>query len=134
MTTEIFRSFDDAEPIFKAKLLKDEEQVIYSKLAPEKIEECKKIFDQFDEACVGTIVNDLIGKAVRLLGENPTDSVIEELIREVDADDDGELYFNEFICILVKTMSHRIEHGTKTAVVDGANEDSTASAFAEVIQ
>ena len=39
------------------------------------------------------------------LGENPTPEVIDELIKEIDYDDDGEVDFNEFICLMVKTLN-----------------------------
>ena len=67
--------------------------------------EYKEIFDIFDETGDGTISNDEIGKVMQGLGENPTPERIDELIREIDYNDDGEVDFDEFVCLMVKTLN-----------------------------
>ena len=38
------------------------------------------------------------------LGESPTPERIDELIKDIDFDDDGEVDFDEFVCLMVKTL------------------------------
>ena len=39
------------------------------------------------------------------LGETPTQEVIDQLIAEIDYDNDGEVDFDEFVCLMVKTLN-----------------------------
>ena len=98
------RSIEDAAPIFRDKL-NEEEQAVYLKLKLETLQEYKEIFDIFDETGDGTISNDEIGKVMQGLGENPTPERIDELIGEIDYNNDGEVDFNEFVVLMVKTLN-----------------------------
>ena len=95
---------DSVKSIFK-ELLNAEEQKVYRNLSQEKIQEYKEIFDIFDETGDGTISNDEIGKVMQGLGENQTPEQLDELIKEIDYDDDGEVDFDEFVCLMVKTLN-----------------------------
>ena len=97
------RSIEEAEAIFRDKLTEEEQQV-YLKLKLETLQEYKEIFDIFDETGDGTISNDEIGKVMQGLGENPTPERIDELIKEIDYNSDGEVDFNEFVVLMVKTL------------------------------
>ena len=97
------RSLDEMDEIFKEKLTPEEQQM-YMKLTDEVIMEYKEIFDIFDETGDGTISNDEIGKVMQGLGENPTPERIDELINEIDYNNDGEVDFSEFVCLMVKTL------------------------------
>ena len=97
------RSIEEAEAIFRDKLT-PEEQEVYLKLKLETLQEYKEIFDIFDETGDGTISNDEIGKVMQGLGENPTPERIDELIKEIDYNSDGEVDFNEFVVLMVKTL------------------------------
>ena len=70
----------------------------------EDIEQYKEIFDIFDETGDGTISNDEIGKAMQGLGEASTPEKINELIALIDYDGDGEVDFDEFVCLMVKNL------------------------------
>ena len=98
------RSIEDAAPIFRDKL-NEEEQAVYLKLKLDTLQEYKEIFDIFDETGDGTISNDEIGKVMQGLGENPTPERIDELIGEIDYNNDGEVDFNEFVVLMVKTLN-----------------------------
>ena len=89
--------------IFREKL-SDEERALYRNLSREQINEYKEIFDIFDAAGDGTINNDEIGKVMQGLGESPTPERIDELIAMIDYDGDGEVDFDEFVCLMVKTL------------------------------
>ena len=90
--------------IFREKL-SDEERALYRNLSREQINEYKEIFDIFDAAGDGTINNDEIGKVMQGLGESPTPERIDELIKQIDYNDDGEVDFDEFVCLMVKTLN-----------------------------
>ena len=98
------RSINEAPPIFKAKL-KDEEIQIYEKLTAETIQEYKEVFDIFDDTGDGKISNDEIGKVMTGLGETVTKEKIDALIAEIDYDLDQHVDFQEFLCLMVKTLA-----------------------------
>ena len=64
----------------------------------------REIFDLFDEDGNGTISNAKITKVMNFLGENPSTSQVSQLIAEVDHNEDGEVDFNEFVCLMVKHL------------------------------
>ena len=70
----------------------------------EDIQQYKEIFDIFDETGDGNISNDEIGKVMQGLGENPTPERINDLVAQIDYDGDGEVDFDEFVCLMVKTV------------------------------
>ena len=104
MIAGVYRDINKSEPIFREKLT-EEEQKVYIKLSQDKIDEYKEIFDIFDETGDGTISNDEIGKVMQGLGENQSEEEIDMLIKEIDYDDDGEVDFDEFVCLMVKTIN-----------------------------
>ena len=96
-------NIEDALDIFKS--FNDKERVQYLKLTSERLREYKEIFDIFDETGDGNISNEEIGKVMLGLGENAEQERIDELVREIDYDGDGEVDFNEFILLMVKTLT-----------------------------
>ena len=42
---------------------------------------------------------------MRSLGQNPTESELEDMINEVDADGDGTINFPEFLTMMARKMS-----------------------------
>ena len=98
------RTMEEAPDIFREKL-NEEECIVYLKLTQETIQAYREIFDIFDETGDGTISNDEIGKVMQGLGENPSPEQIEALIKEIDYNSDGEVDFEEFVCLMVKTLN-----------------------------
>mmetsp|Transcript_32986 Transcript_32986/g.43452 ORF Transcript_32986/g.43452 Transcript_32986/m.43452 type:complete len:113 (+) Transcript_32986:41-379(+) len=98
------RFIEDVGEIYKDKLTEPEME-LYLKLQDQTIEEYKEIFNIFDETGDGTISNDEIGKVMEGLGERLEKEEIDALIAEIDYDNDGEVDFDEFVCLMVKTIS-----------------------------
>ncbi|TKR83209.1 hypothetical protein L596_016834 [Steinernema carpocapsae] len=67
----------------------------------EEIEEFRQLFSMLDTDGSGAIGNDELKQAVQQLGLHIRDAEIDDLIREVDADGNGEIDFDEF-CICMK--------------------------------
>ena len=90
-------------PIY-TELLSEGEREVYLKMSKDQIQEYKEIFDIFDAGGEGTIDNAEIGQVLQGLGETPTQERVQEMINEIDFDGDGEVDFDEFVCLMVKTL------------------------------
>jgi Ca2+-binding EF-hand superfamily protein len=53
----------------------------------------------------GTITTKELGVVMRSLGQNPTDTELQDMINEVDADGNGTIDFNEFLVVRVWLLS-----------------------------
>ncbi|KAF7324711.1 Calmodulin-like protein [Mycena kentingensis (nom. inval.)] len=90
-------------------------------LTPEQISEFKEAFSLFDKGAPafaspprspliairradgdGTITTLELGTVMRSLGQNPTESELQDMINEVDADGNGTIDFNEFLAMMAK--------------------------------
>ena len=72
------------------------------KLTEQQIEEFHEVFNLFDKDGGGSISNSELGIVMRTLGQNPTETEIEVMIKEVDEDGNGEINFQEFCGLMVK--------------------------------
>ena len=68
-----------------AKVITSEQKVEY-----------REAFALFDKNGDGTITVTELGTVMRSLGNNPTESELQDMINEVDADGNGTLEFDEF--------------------------------------
>eukprot|EP00906_Rhabdomonas_costata_P016358 RCo023460 len=73
-------------------------------LSQEQITEYKEAFNLFDKDNDGKITTRELGTVIRSLGQNPTESEIQTMIREVDADNNGSIEFPEFITLMSRKM------------------------------
>lgn len=79
------------------------ERMIKSRMAPkDSPEEILKAFQLFDLDKKGRITLANLKEVARLLGENPGDDVLQEMIAEADEDGDGEVTFDDFKNIMVQ--------------------------------
>uniref|UniRef100_A0A2C9K224 EF-hand domain-containing protein n=1 Tax=Biomphalaria glabrata TaxID=6526 RepID=A0A2C9K224_BIOGL len=67
--------------------------------------ELKEAFVLFDKDGDGKITYKELGTVMRTLGHNPTDSELQDMIQEVDADGNGTIDFNEFVAMMSRHNS-----------------------------
>jgi hypothetical protein len=74
-------------------------------MTPEQIQEAHELFDMYDHDSSGSIDNEELMDALRLLGESPTEEDVTALIQEVDVNENGDLTLNEFLTVYEKVVS-----------------------------
>ena len=78
-----------------------------SKLTEKQIEEFKEVFSIFDRNGDGTISKKELGKAIRKsVGQTLSESELQGMIDEVDADGSGSIDFTEFLTMMAKRTNH----------------------------
>ncbi|EDV42926.1 uncharacterized protein Dana_GF16772 [Drosophila ananassae] len=75
-----------------------------SDLTEEQVAEFKEAFIQFDKDGTGKISTRELGAVMRALGQNPTESELQDMIAEIDNDPNGQIDFNEFCSMMAKQM------------------------------
>ncbi|KAH8277062.1 hypothetical protein KR026_004581, partial [Drosophila bipectinata] len=75
-----------------------------SDLTEEQVAEFKEAFTQFDTDGTGKISTRELGAVMRSLGQNPTETELQDMIAEIDNDPNGMMDFNEFCTIMAKQM------------------------------
>lgn len=73
-------------------------------LTEQQIDEFKEVFSLFDKDGDGTVSTKELGTVMRTLGHNPTEAEVEQMVKEVDTDGNGEVDFNEFCGLMVKKL------------------------------
>lgn len=74
-------------------------------LTEEQKAQHKKAFDLLDKDKSGAISTDELGAAMRSIGLDPSDELLKEMIKSVDADDSKTLSFEEFQAMMFKEMN-----------------------------
>ena len=69
-----------------------------------QIAEYKEAFDFFDKDGDGTITAKELGAVMRLLGYNPSDADLADVISDVDLDRNGTIEFGEFLAMMARNM------------------------------
>ena len=73
-------------------------------ITPEQQIEYREAFALFDKNGDGTITVTELGTVMRSLGSNPTETELQDMINEVDADGNGTLDFDEFCQLMARQM------------------------------
>lgn len=73
-------------------------------LSDEEVAEFREAFGLFDKNGDGTISSSELGTIMRSLGQNPTESELQDMINEVDVDGNGTIDFDEFLNMMAKKM------------------------------
>ncbi|KAE8677656.1 Calmodulin-2 [Hibiscus syriacus] len=73
-------------------------------LTEEHIVEFKEAFYLFDKDGDGCITVEELATVIRSLDQNPTEEELQDMIREVDADENGTIEFAEFLNLMAKKM------------------------------
>ena len=83
-------------------------------ISEERQKDYRQTFDMFDNNKSGKIDKKELGNVMRQLGKNPSETDLETLVKEVDADGDGEIDFNEFLTMMAESENSEIDE-IKTA-------------------
>ncbi|TPX15109.1 calmodulin [Thyridium curvatum] len=73
-------------------------------LTEEQVSEFKEAFSLFDKDGDGQITTKELGTVMRSLGQNPSESELQDMINEVDADSNGTIDFPEFLTMMARKM------------------------------
>ncbi|KXH43648.1 calmodulin [Colletotrichum simmondsii] len=65
-----------------------------AQLTQEQRAQYKEVFDLFDKDGTGDITAQELGEVMRSLGLNPSDTELNDMVNEVDADNNGTIDFN----------------------------------------
>eukprot|EP00761_Pharyngomonas_kirbyi_P011125 gb/GECH01011149.1/.p1 GENE.gb/GECH01011149.1/~~gb/GECH01011149.1/.p1 ORF type:complete len:161 (+),score=37.16 gb/GECH01011149.1/:1-483(+) len=88
---------------------------IHYQLTEEELKEFHSIYHLFDADGNGCITKDELGELMKILGLNPSQEEIDDMMKEVDTDLSGDIDFSEF----VQVMSRKIKANyTKEELLD----------------
>lgn len=74
-------------------------------LTRQQVREFKESFAIFDKDGGGSITSDELGDVMRSLGQKPTLQEVEAMVKEIDADGNGEIDFPEFLTMMLRKMN-----------------------------
>ncbi|KAJ0164890.1 Calmodulin [Colletotrichum tanaceti] len=75
-----------------------------SGLTEEQKAQYREVFDLFDKDGTGDITAQELGEVMRSLGLNPSDTELNDMVNEVDADNNGTIDFNEFLNLMAQKV------------------------------
>lgn len=74
-----------------------------TKLSPERVDDIRQVFKLYDTENKGRISVADLGKAMKQLGLNPTETELQDLLHEADTDNNGLIDFSEFLALMQKS-------------------------------
>jgi len=100
-----------------------------NKITEEKLEECKKVFDEIDIDGTGDIDIEELGIALNSIGCVLSEHDLNKLMKEFDTNNSGRLDFDEFLCIVGMNLqdSHNEEDILESFSVLDRNKNGTVS-------
>ncbi|KAL2787031.1 hypothetical protein BJX66DRAFT_311818 [Aspergillus keveii] len=73
-------------------------------LTQDQIAQFKEVFAVFDKDGTGDITATELGEVMRSLGQNPTDTELQDIIDELDIDRTGTIDFDEFLILMSRKV------------------------------
>ncbi|XP_060582056.1 calmodulin-A-like [Ruditapes philippinarum] len=74
-------------------------------LSKEQLSDFQRAFDLFDPDGDGTITTLELGTIMRVIGQNPTEAELQDMVNEVDEDGNGTIEFDEFVKMMASKTS-----------------------------
>lgn len=104
-TTEELQDIIDNYDVDGNKVVDFEEFLkLMGELPAENMTELRHVFAIFDKNGDGYISKSEMKSAMKKINENFNDEEIDDIIKEADLDDDGEVNFNEFVVLMTPKM------------------------------
>ena len=69
----------------------------------------REIFSEFDKDGDGTLDTKYVGTIMRSLGQSPTESELQSIIIEIDADGSGFMDFSEFLVMMANHINEEVD-------------------------
>ncbi|KAL3456177.1 hypothetical protein BJX64DRAFT_271181 [Aspergillus heterothallicus] len=73
-------------------------------LSADQIAQFREVFAVFDKDGTGDITASELGEVMRSLGQNPTDTELQDIIDELDVDRTGTIDFDEFLILMSRKV------------------------------
>ncbi|CEN61909.1 hypothetical protein BJX68DRAFT_227576 [Aspergillus pseudodeflectus] len=73
-------------------------------LTQDQIAQFKEVFAVFDKDGTGDITATELGEVMRSLGQNPTDTELQDIVDELDVDRTGTIDFDEFLILMSRKV------------------------------
>ncbi|KIA75947.1 calmodulin [Aspergillus ustus] len=99
-------------------------------LTPDQIAQFREVFNVFDKDGTGDITAAELGEVMRSLGQNPTETELQDIIDELDVDRTGTIDFDEFLILMsrkVKDSDPEAELRSAFAVFDQDNSGTISA-------
>ena len=82
-------------------------------LSEQEICELHEAFNIFDIESAGSIGTENLVLLLNSLKQNPTKEELDKMIKEIDVNNEGQIYFNQFLKIMAKRLKNRKEDENK---------------------
>lgn len=76
-------------------------------LTEDQLADYQRAFDLFDPDGDGTITTLELGTIMRVIGQNPTEAELQDMVNEVDEDGNGTIEFDEFAKMMVNKTTNK---------------------------
>jgi len=107
---------------------------IANELSQEEIDIYRQAFETFDTDKTGDITIEELAAVFRSLGQNPSETELQDIISEVDTDRDGTISFSEFISMMTRKTSNTDIEAEIRAAFDVFDSDKCGYIKAEELR
>ncbi|EED17074.1 troponin C, putative [Talaromyces stipitatus ATCC 10500] len=100
-------------------------------LSEEQISRFREAFAVFDKDGNGEITAEELRDVMRSLGQNPTESELQDIVNELDVDHTGTIDFDEFLTMMVHKGKATDEEAELRAAFDVFDQDGSGTISAD---